>query len=239
MANVCSLATGRQMATLTVSKRSVPAGGQAKPCNLEALLAQSGEGRTTLQRVKGQTLYTQGDAAAAAFYILEGRVKLTVISPQGKEAVVAILESGEFFGEACLAGQLTCLDTASSLGASRIMRIEKATMYRLLQHEPLFSERFLSHLLTRNRRIQEDVVDQFFNSAEKRLARTLLLLARCGKEGEPEQVIPNLSQETLAEMIGTTRSRVSFFMNRFKKLGYIECNAGLRVHKSLVNVSLP
>jgi CRP-like cAMP-binding protein len=238
MANVYSLAAEPQMATLTMPKRTILAGERARSFNLKTFLTQPGDGRTILQRVKGQTLYAQGDAATAAFYILEGRVKLTVISPQGKEAVVAILESGDFFGEACLAGQRTCIDTASPLGASRIMRIDRISMCSTLHNEPAFSELFMSHLLTRNMRIQEDLVDQFFNSAEKRLARTLLLLARCGKEGEPEQVIPKLSQETLAEMVGTTRSRVSFFLNRFKKLGYIECNAGLRVHKSLLNVSL-
>ncbi len=169
----------------------------------------------------------------------QGCVKLTVISLQGKEAVVAMLGSGDFFGEACLAGQPACMATATSLDASTIVRIDKATMNRALHDEPAFSQLFMAHLLTRNLRIQDDVIDQLFNSAEKRLARTLLLLTHSGKESEREQVIPKISQETLAEMVGTTRSRVSFFMNRFKKLGVIECNsAGFRVNSSLLSTVL-
>jgi CRP-like cAMP-binding protein len=193
----------------------------------------------TLQCRNHQILFVQGDAASAVFYILKGLVKLTVISPQGKEAVVGILESGDFFGEACLAGQLESMATATSLGSSTIVRIDRATMTRVLHKEPAFSELFMSHLLTRNLRTQEDLVDQLFNPAEKRLARMLLLLAHFGKEGSPESVIPKISQETLAEMVGTTRSRVSFFLNRFKKLGFIEyinSNAGYQVHSSLMNV---
>jgi CRP-like cAMP-binding protein len=194
----------------------------AAPFNPKTFLAQAGDGRSTLQCQKHQTLFAQGDMANAVFYIQEGRVKLTVVSPQGKEAVVAIFGSGDFFGETCLAGQPVCSATATSLDASTIVRIDRGTMNRVLYNEPAFSELFMLHLMTRNIRIQEDLVDQLFNSAEKRLARTLLLLARFGKEGKPEQVIPKISQETLADMVGTTRSRVSFFMNRFKKLGFIE-----------------
>jgi len=203
------------------------------PFNSKAILSGTGDGSTTLQCRKQQILFAQGDAANAVFYIVKGWVKLTVVSKQGKEAVVAMLESGNFFGEACLAGQPACSATATSLDASTIVRIDRATMSRVLQHEPAFSELFMSHLLHRSVRIQEDLIDQLFNPAEKRLARTLLLLAHSEREENPEPFIPKISQETLAEMIGTTRSRVSFFLNRFKKLGFIEYADGLRVHRSL------
>jgi CRP/FNR family transcriptional regulator, cyclic AMP receptor protein len=206
---------------------------RAMPFNSTSILSGAGDGRATLQCRKEQILFTQGDSANAVFYIVSGWVKLTVVSRQGKEAVVAMLEGGDFFGEACLAGQLVCSATATSVDASTIVRIDRATMSRVLQHEPAFSELFMSHLMNRNVRIQEDLVDQLFNPAEKRLARTLLLLAHFGREDNPETVIPKISQETLAEMIGTTRSRVSFFLNRFKKLGFIEYADGLRVHRSL------
>jgi len=196
----------------------------------------------TVQCRKHQILFAQGDAANAVFYILNGLVKLTVISPQGKEAVVGILESGDFFGEACLAGQLESIATATSLGESTVVRIDRAAMTRVLHKEPAFSELFMSHLVMRNLRTQEDLVDQLFNSAEKRLARTLLLLSHCGRGDHSETIIPGISHEMLAEMVGTTRSRVSFFMNRFKKLGFIEYmypNAGYQVHRSLMDVVLP
>ena len=173
------------------------------------------------------------------FYIQDGQVKLSIVSRQGKEAVVAILEQGGFFGEGCLAGQPVYMATATSLGKSSIVRIDKLVMMEALLNDPAFSELFLTYLLSRNIRIQEDFVDQLFNSAEKRLARTLLLLAHVGHEDKSELVIPKISQETLAELVGTTRSRVSFFMGRFKKLGFIEYNAGLHVHKSLLNVVAP
>jgi CRP/FNR family transcriptional regulator, cyclic AMP receptor protein len=214
------------------------AGNRAASFTPKTFLTRASEGRTTLQCQKHQTLFTQGDAATAVFYILEGRVKLTVISRQGKGAVVAILGSGDFFGEACLAGQPSCMATATSLDASTVVRIDKATMNRVLYDEPAFAELFMVHLLTRNSRIQDDLIDQLFNSAEKRLARALLLLAHSGNESAWEQVIPKISQETLAEMVGTTRSRVSFFMNRFKKLGFIECNAGLHVNSALLSTVL-
>lgn len=215
-----------------------PAHKRARPFNSTSILSGAGEGRATLECRKQQILFTQGDTANAVFYIVNGWVKLTVVSRQGKEAVVAMLEGGDFFGEACLAGQRVCSATATSLDASTIVRIDKATMSRVLQHEPAFSELFMSHLVNRNVRIQEDLIDQLFNPAEKRLARTLLLLAHFGREDSPEAVIPKISQETLAEMIGTTRSRVSFFLNRFKKLGFIEYTDGLHVHRSLLNVVL-
>ncbi len=195
-------------------------------------------GKCSLQAKKKQAIFSQGDAADAIFYIQAGRIKLTVLSKQGKEAVVAILEPGDFIGEGCLAGQPLQLATATSLEASTLVRIEKEVMFRVLQEEPAFSAMFMSYLLTRNVRIQEDLVDQLFNSAEKRLARILLLLAHFGKEGKPDPVVAKIPQETLAEMIGTTRARVSFFLNKFRKLGFIEYNGGLHVHSSLLNVVL-
>jgi CRP-like cAMP-binding protein len=211
---------------------------QAAPFNPKTFLAQGGDSRTTLQCQKHQILFTQGDTANAVFYVQAGRVKLSVVSQQGKEAVIAMLERGNFFGEGCLAGQLVCMATATSLDNSSIVRIDKQAMIDVLHNEPAFSELFMSHLLTRNLRIQEDLVDQLFNSAEKRLARTLLLLATVEKDGTSELAIPKISQETLAEMVGTTRSRVSFFMNRFKKLGFIEYTDGLHVHRAPLNAVL-
>jgi CRP-like cAMP-binding protein len=188
---------------------------------------------------KDHILFSQGDTADAVFYILEGKVTLTVVSKRGKEAVIAILEPAAFFGEACLTGQVLRLEAATALGVAKIVRIGKIAMIRLLKDEPSFSTLFMEYLLTRNIRIQEDLVDQLFNSSEKRLARVLLLMAHFGKEGEPETVIAKISQKTLAEMIGTTRSRVRFFLNKFRKLGFIEYNRGLHmVHSSLLNVVL-
>jgi CRP-like cAMP-binding protein len=191
-----------------------------------------------LQCEKHQILFAQGDEANAVFYIEEGWVKLTVVSTQGKEAVVSMLKSGNFFGEACLAEPRVCMTTATSLGTSTVVRIDRTAMTRILHNEPAFSELFLSHLVSRNARTQEDLVDQLFNSAEKRLARALLLLAHSGRKDNSEPTIPNINQETLAEMVGTTRSRVSFFMNRFKKRGFIKYDTGLQVHPSLLNVVL-
>ncbi|HEX5413899.1 MAG TPA: Crp/Fnr family transcriptional regulator [Terriglobia bacterium] len=207
----------------------------------EALLAKIDGGKTILEYDDQQGIFSQGDAANAVFYIQTGKVKLTVVSQRGKEAVVAILEQGSFFGEGCLAGQPLRISTATALGEATIVRITKEAMIRLLHSEQEFSEAFISYLLSRNSRLEEDLVDQLFNSAEKRLARTLLLLASYGKESTPEPVIAKVSQETLAEMIGTTRSRVSHFMNKFRELGFIEYNAGsgsLEVRNSLLNVVL-
>jgi CRP/FNR family transcriptional regulator, cyclic AMP receptor protein len=209
-----------------------------KPFNPKTFLTQVGSGKTILPVRKKQILFSQGDAADAVFYIQEGRVKLSILSPQGKEAVVAVLEGGDFLGESCLAGQPLRLATASSLENSTVVRIDKTAMIRVLHDEPTFAELFMSHLLSRNVRFQEDLVDQLFNSAEKRLARVLLLLAHFGKEGKPEPVIAQVSQETLAEMIGTTRSRVNFFMNKFRKLGFLQYNGGLHIHSSLLNIVL-
>ena len=199
---------------------------------------KSATGKTTLTCPKNRILFSQGDAADAVFYIQTGQVKLTVISSQGKEAIVAMLEPGAFFGEGCLAGQLVCMATAAATEKSTIVRIDKQAMIRVLHDEPAFSELFLAYLLSRNIRIQEDLVDQLFNSSEKRLARVLLLMAHFGKEGKSEAIIPKISQDMLAEMIGTTRSRVSFFMNKFRKLGFLDYNGGVHVHSSLLNVVL-
>ena len=201
-------------------------------------LSEVGRGRKILPLPNKRRIFSQGDAADSVFYIQTGKVKLTVVSQQGKEAVVAILEQGAFFGEACLAGQTVRAATATTAEDSRLVRIDKDAMIRVLQEEPAFAELFTACLLKHMIRIEEDLVDHLFNSSEKRLARTLLLLAHFGKEGKPEPVIAKLSQETLAEMIGTTRSRVSFFMNKFRKLGFIDYNGTLRVHSSLLNVVL-
>jgi CRP-like cAMP-binding protein len=204
----------------------------------KAFLAKVGKGRTLADYKKNQRIFSQGDPADAIFYIQTGKVKLTVVSKQGKEAVVAILGADNFFGEGCLAGQPLRMAGAAAMSECSIMRLEKPGVIRLLHDEPTFSELFLQYLLSRNIRIEEDLVDLLFNSSEKRLARVLLLMANFGKEGKAEPVIPKISQETLAEIVGTTRSRVSFFMNRFRKLGFIEYNGRLEVHSSLLNVVL-
>jgi CRP-like cAMP-binding protein len=206
--------------------------------NPQTFFKQAGSGNTTLSIPKKQVLFSQGDTTDAVFYVQAGKVKLIVVSPQGKEAVIAILEPGSFFGEGCLAGQPVHLATATAVDDARIVRIDKQSMLRLLQDDRAFSSLFLAYMLARNVRIQEDLVDQLFNSSEKRLARILLLMAHFGKEGKPEVVIPKISQETLAEMIGTTRSRVSFFMAKFKKMGLIHYDSGLHVHSSLFNIVL-
>jgi len=190
--------------------------------------------------LKKQTIFAQGDSSDAVFYIKEGKVKLTVVSKIGKEATIGILSEGAFFGEGCLTGQTLRLCSATAMTDCSVMRIDKKSMIQVLHEEQTFSDVFVAYLLARNIRYEEDLVDQLFNSSEKRLARILLLLAQFGKEGKPETVIPKMSQETLAEMIGTTRSRVSFFLNRFRKLGFIDYHSGddLRVHSSLLNIVL-
>jgi CRP/FNR family transcriptional regulator, cyclic AMP receptor protein len=214
------------------------ASNRGSPFNPRVFLTKVGSGTTPLQVRKNEVLFSQGDGAEAVFYLQAGKVKLTVVSQQGKEAVVAILQPGGFLGEGCLAGQLVCMTTATAVEDSAFVRIDKDAMLRVLHEEPAFAELFTAYLLTHLIRIQEDLVDQLFNSSEKRLARVLLLMAHFGKEGRPEPVIAKVSQETLAKMIGTTRSRVSFFMNRFRKLGYIDYNGKLHVHSSLLNVVL-
>ena len=201
-------------------------------------LAKVNGGRTISNYRKDQIAFRQGDPADAVFYIQGGKAKKTVISEQGKEAVVALLGAGDFFGEGCLAGEALRLSAVSALTNCVIARISKADITRVIHEEPAFAELFIAHLLARNRRVEEDLVDQLFNSSEKRLARTLLLLANFGKEGLPEPIIAKVSQETLAEMIGTTRSRVSFFMNKFRKLGLIDYNGSIEIHGSLLNVVL-
>ena len=196
------------------------------------------KGRTTTEYRSKQIVFSQGDAADAVFYLLTGGIKLAVVSARGKEAVIGVLEPGSFFGEGCLAGQPLRMATASATEPSRITRVARGTMVRLLHREPEFAELFMAYVLSRNVRIEEDLVDQLFNSSEKRLARILLLLAHFGKEPRPETVIPKVSQETLAAMVGTTRSRVSYFMNRFRKLGFIHYNGGLQVHSALLSVVL-
>jgi CRP-like cAMP-binding protein len=201
-------------------------------------LAKVGAGKTILEFQKNQTLFAQGDVADTVFYIQKGKVKLTVLSEQGKEAVVAILEPGQFFGEGCLNGQRLRIATTTAMEECTITAISKDAMTALLHQEPKFAELFMSYLLTRNSRIEEDLIDQLFNSSERRLARLLLLLANFGKQGSPQPINPNIGRETLAEMVGTTRSRVSFFMNKFRKLGLISYNGKIEVHSSLLSAVL-
>jgi CRP-like cAMP-binding protein len=202
-------------------------------------LASIGDGRRVVSVAKKQSVFAQGDAADAVFYIMEGKVRLTVVSKIGKEATLGMLSEGEFFGEGGLAGQSLRMGSATAMTDCQLLRIDKKAMMLALHREHKFSDLFVAYLLARNIRYEEDLVDQLFNSSEKRLARLLLLLAHFGKEGVPETVIPKISQETLAEMIGTTRSRVSFFMNRFRKLGFVDYgDSGLKVHSSLLNVVL-
>jgi CRP/FNR family cyclic AMP-dependent transcriptional regulator len=204
----------------------------------EALLTRIENGKTTREYRNKQIVFSQGDAADAVFYIQSGKVKLTVVSTRGKEAVIGVLERESFFGEGCLAGQPLRMATASAIQPSTILRVGRSAMVGLLHREPEFAEVFTAYLLSRNVRIEEDLVDQLFNSSEKRLARILLLLAHFGKESRPESVIPKVSQDTLAAMVGTTRSRVSYFMNRFRKMGFIHYNGGLQVHSALLSVVL-
>jgi CRP/FNR family transcriptional regulator, cyclic AMP receptor protein len=201
-------------------------------------LAVDGPGKVSLTFRKGRPIFTQGDPADAVFYIRSGKIKLTVLSAEGREAVLGILGGGDFFGEGCLAGQQLRMATAMAMVDSTVLRVERQVALKAMREHPDFAGTFVAHLLSRNIRIEEDLADQLFNSSEKRLARTLLLLARFGKDGRPEKVIPKVSQETLAEMVGTTRSRVSYFMNKFRKLGFIRYNGEIEVHSSLLNFLL-
>jgi CRP/FNR family transcriptional regulator, cyclic AMP receptor protein len=201
-------------------------------------LAKVGEGKTIVEFGRDQVVFAQGDAATTVFYLQKGRVKIVVISEQGKEAVVGILEPGQFFGEGCMNGHSLRISTATAMEECLVTTITKPAMLAALHSQPKFSELFMAYLLTRNSRIEEDLIDQLFNSSEKRLARLLLLLANFGKEGSPQLISPNISQETLAEMIGTTRSRVSFFMNKFRKLGFISYNGKIEVNSSLLTAVL-
>jgi CRP-like cAMP-binding protein len=215
-----------------------PKGAPTPLFDLKVFLTKADRGRTNAEYRTNESIFVQGEAANAIFYVREGKVKLTVLSKQGKEAVVAILKDGDFFGEGCLAGQQVRMATAVAISECSVMKLEKAAVLKLLHDEASFSELFVAHLLSRNIKIEEDLVDQLFNSSEKRLARVLLLLANFGKEGTPHTVIPKISQETLAGIVGTTRSRVSFFMNRFRRLGFIDYNGGLKIHSSLLNIVL-
>jgi CRP/FNR family cyclic AMP-dependent transcriptional regulator len=206
--------------------------------DVQAFLDSAGVARKVVEYRRSEKIYSQGDPAMGVKYIQNGAVKLSVVNAVGKEAVVAILGPGDFFGEGCLAVQPVCMATATAITPTSILFIEKKEMMRVLHEEHAFSDRFISHMLGRNIRIEEDLVDQLFNSSEKRLARTLLLLARYGKQVQPQTTLPKVSQEMLAEMVGTTRSRINFFMNKFRKLGFIHYNGGLQVHNSLLSVVL-
>jgi CRP/FNR family transcriptional regulator, cyclic AMP receptor protein len=208
------------------------------PFDPKVFLATANGGRSLSRYRKNKVIFSQGEPADSVFYIQKGQVKVTVISEHGKEAIVAVFGPDEFCGEGCLTGQPRRLATATAMTECEIMRLEKPAIVRVLQEEPAFSEMFVSHLLARTIRVEADLVDQLFNSSEKRLARALLLLANFGKEGRPEPIVAKISQETLAEMIGTTRARVSFFMNKFRKLGLIDYNGHLEIHSSLLNVVL-
>jgi len=209
-----------------------------KSFNVKVFLTTVEGGTSVSNYRKKRRIFAQGDVADSVLYVQEGQVKLSIISERGKEAVVALHNKGDFFGEGCLSGQPLRLATATATTDCVITRLDKATVVRVLHDEPKFSEMFLTYILARNARVEEDLVDQLFNSSEKRLARLLLLMANFGKEGRPEPVIAKVSQETLAEMVGTTRSRVSFFMNKFRKLGFIEYNGELKIHNSLLNMVL-
>jgi CRP-like cAMP-binding protein len=204
----------------------------------KVMLAAIGASQTTRDYRKRQTIFSQGDRADTVFFVYRGRVKLTVLSRHGKQAVIALLGAGDFFGEGCLAGQPLRISTATAMTDSSIVLLPRQAMIQTLHTDTVFSELFTRYLLARNIRIEEDLVDQLFNSSEKRLARILLLLANFGKEGRPERIVPKVSQETLAEMVGTKRSRVSSFMNKFRKLGFIQYNGGLEIHSSLLHVVL-
>ena len=206
--------------------------------NAQVFLDTAGVARKVIELKKAEVVYSQGDTAKSIMYLQAGGVKLSVVNEVGKEAVVAILEPGDFFGEGCLAGQPIRMATATAITPSAVLDIEKSEMFKVLHEQHAFSDRFLTFMLARTIRIEEDLIDQLFNSSEKRLARTLLLLARYGKEDQPQGVLPKMSQETLAEMIGTTRSRVNFFMNKFRKLGFIKYNGGLQINTSLLTVVL-
>jgi CRP-like cAMP-binding protein len=219
-------------------KTDMPSNTNQATFDPREFLAKVGEGKTILEFRKDEIVFAQGDVASTVFYIQQGRVKVVVISEQGKEAVVGILGPGQFFGEGCMNGHSLRIATTTAMEECLITVITKAAMLAALHDQPKFSELFMAYLLTRNSRIEEDLIDQLFNSSEKRLARLLLLLANFGKEGNPQPITPNISQETLAEMIGTTRSRVSFFMNRFRKLGFISYNGKIEVNSSLLNAVL-
>ena len=223
------------MATQAITRVKTNAKGAF---NAQGFLDSAGVARRVAEFKKKETIFSQGDPAKTVLYIQKGGVRLSVVSETGKEAVVAVLGPGDFFGEGCLAGQPIRIGSATAITATTVLIIEKKEMIRVLHSEHEFSDRFIAYMLSRNIRVEEDLVDQLFNSSEKRLARTLLLLARYGKEDKPQKMLPKISQEMLAEMVGTTRSRVNFFMNKFRKLGFIRYNGGLHINTSLLSVVL-
>ena len=227
----------KQIASSTQTKSKIKLKGK-HAFDAQTFLDSAGLARKVVQYRRSQKVYAQGDPATSVMYIQNGGIKLSVVNEVGKEAVVGILGPGDFFGEGCLAGQRTCMGTATAITPTAVLVIEKNEMMRVLHKERALSDRFMSYILSRNIRIEEDLIDQLFNSSEKRLARTLLLLARYGKESRPQKIVPKVSQEMLAEMIGTTRGRVNFFMNKFRKLGFIRYNGGVQVHNSLLSVVL-
>jgi CRP/FNR family cyclic AMP-dependent transcriptional regulator len=225
----------RRVSSKSPSARAAP---KNRAFDLKSFLDSAGLKRKIAKFQSKETVFSQGDPAKSVFYIQEGGVKLSVVNEVGKEAVVAILGPGDFFGEGCLAGQPICMASAAVISPATVLVIEKDEMIRVLHGQHAFSDRFIAYMVERNIRVEEDLVDQLFNSSEKRLARTLLLLARYGTHGAPDKVLPKVSQEMLAEMIGTTRSRVNFFMNKFRKLGFIKYNGEIHVHNSLLSVVL-
>ncbi len=227
------------MPKVTAGKSNpVPKNKKQSAFDLHVFLDTAGVARQIIKFRKSEKIYSQGDAARGVKYIQEGSVKLSVVNANGKEAVVAILGPSDFFGEGCLAGQTVCLATATAMAPTSILLVEKNEMMRVLRTEHALSDFFITHMLTRSIRVEEDLIDQLFNSSEKRLARALLLLARYGKEDQPHGVLPQVSQETLAEMVGTTRPRINFFMNKFRKLGFIKYNGGLQINTSLLSAVL-
>jgi CRP/FNR family transcriptional regulator, cyclic AMP receptor protein len=222
--------------------KSIPTGKSTPTFNAQAFLDSAGLSKKVVDYARDESIFAQGDAAESVMYIKQGGVKLSVLSKAGREAVVAMLGPGDFFGEGCLAGQTVRIGSATALTSSSVLVIEKSQMVKVLHEQHALSDRFIAHMLSRNVRIEQDLIDQLFNSSEKRLARALLLLARYGKQDKPRQLVPKISQETLSEMVGTTRSRVNFFMNKFKKLGFIEYNgdleAGIQINSSLLSVVL-
>jgi CRP/FNR family cyclic AMP-dependent transcriptional regulator len=236
--NFPGMASVARRASVKAARSSQKANSRSPAFDVKLFLDSAGLGRKVSKFRAKETIFAQGDPATNVLYIQEGGVKLTVVNESGKEAVVSILGPGDFLGEGCLAGQAVCIATATAVNATTVLVIEKREMIRALHEEHEFSDRFITHMLGRNIRIEEDLIDQLFNSSEKRLARTLLLLARYGAAGNPKTVLPKVSQETLAEMIGTTRSRVNFFMNKFRKLGFIEYNGEIHINPALLSVVL-
>jgi CRP/FNR family transcriptional regulator, cyclic AMP receptor protein len=232
------VSSGVRRVSAKVARSPQKANSRSAAFNVKLFLDSAGLGRRVAKFRGKETVFRQGDPAKNVMYIQEGGVRLTVVNETGKEAVVAILGPGDFFGEGCLAGQSICMATATASAPTTVLVIEKNEMIRVLHEEHEFSDRFIAHMLGRNIQVEEDLVDQLFNSSEKRLARTLLLLARYGKEDKPQMNLPKVSQEMLAEMIGTTRSRVNFFMNKFRKLGFIQYNGEIRINDSLLSVVL-